>query len=67
MSIVNFSEEYYKAEKTFRECIDKLNAILDEDGQKIFSALLEAERVIFNEQVAQRFKEGWYHGVKFTQ
>ncbi len=67
MSIVNFSEEYYKAEKTVQECVDKLNAILDEDGKEILSSLLKAERIIFNEQVAQRFREGWYHGVNFTR
>ena len=66
MSIVNFSKEYYEAEKTFRECIDKLNDILDENGKKILSSLLEAERIIFNEQAAERFKEGWYHGRNFS-
>ena len=65
MSIVNFSEEYYEAEKTFRECVDKLNDILDEDGKKILSSLLKAERIIFSEQVRERFKEGWYHGMNF--
>ena len=66
MSIVNFSNEYYEAEKTFNECVDKLNAMLDEDGKEILSSLLEAERIIFGEQVIQRFKEGWYHGRNFT-
>ena len=66
MSIVNFSEEYYEAEKTFRECVDKLNDILDEDGKKILASLLEADRIILSEQVAERFKEGWYHGMNFS-
>ena len=66
MSIVKFSKEYYDAEKTFRECIAKLNSLLDEDGKKVLSSLLEAERIIFSEQVAERFKEGWYHGMKFN-
>ena len=67
MSIVNFSEEYYKAEKTVQECVDKLNAILDEDGKEILSSLLKAEHIILTEQMGERFKEGWYHGVNFTR
>ena len=66
MSIVHFSEEYYKAKETVQECVYKLNSILDEDGQKILSTLLEAERIICNEQVVQRFKEGWHHGRSFS-
>ncbi|MBE7033081.1 MAG: hypothetical protein E7406_02520 [Ruminococcaceae bacterium] len=67
MSIVNFSEEYYEAERTFNECVDKLNAILDEDGKEILSSLLKAEHIILTEQMGERFKEGWYHGVNFTR
>lgn len=65
MSIVHFSEKYYEAERTIQECADKLNALLDEEGQKILSSLLRAERIILSEQMGERFKEGWYHGAKF--
>ncbi len=65
MSIVNFSEEYYKAERTIQKCVDKLNAILDEDGQKILSSLLESQNIILAEQVRERFYEGWHHGANF--
>ena len=67
MSIVNFSNEYYEAEKIFNECVDKLNAILDDDGKEILSSLLKAEHIILTEQMGERFKEGWYHGVNFTR
>ena len=67
MSITHFSEEYYQAEKDFEECIDRLNALLDEEGREILSKLANAHRIIVSEQMGQRFYEGWYHGVHFMK